>query len=136
MHALAVHPLALQRCQQLGFKVEARDQRRGIGAQVIEAIALPDAAVERLGFLPRHQQAQAFQGASGVAAGGVVDGDMQLEVVGIDAEFGELVGGNQQVQRGLLVAQVVANHLGQEVFAVLPERQLQRTLQVACGVQR
>ena len=67
---------------------------------------------------------------AGMTAGGIVDGHMQLKIVAIDAQFREFMGGDQQVQWGLLVAQVVADHLRQEGIEVLSQSQLQSALQI------
>src|SRR5690606_9379001 len=63
-----------------------------------------------------------------MACGGVVDGDMQAEVMGIDTQLGELVGADQQVQGKLLVAEIEADDFRQEFAGKLPQRQLQRAL--------
>ncbi|MNE60844.1 hypothetical protein D3C80_1560160 [compost metagenome] len=54
----------------------------------------------------------------------------------IDAQFRQFMGSDQQVQRWLFVAEVVADHFSQECFAVLPQCQLQRALLIAGAVQR
>src|SRR5690606_8911241 len=64
-----------------------------------------------------------------MACGGVVDGDMQAEVMGIDTQLGELVGADQQVQGKLLVAEIEADDFRQEFAGKLPQRQLQRALE-------
>jgi hypothetical protein len=61
---------------------------------------------------------------------GVIDGHMQGEIVRIDAQLAELIGTDQQVQRQLFVAEVVADHLRQTSFTAGTECQLQCTLQV------
>ena len=67
----------------------------------------------------------------GVTAGGVVDRDMQLEILAVDAQFGEFIGGNEQMQRWLFVAEVVTDQLREEVLTVATQCQLQCPLQIA-----
>ena len=65
----------------------------------------------------------------------VVHRDVQGEVVRIEPELVEFVGGDQQVQRQLLVAEVEADHLRQEFLAVPAQRQLDQALFVEGVVQ-
>ena len=53
-----------------------------------------------------------------MAGVGVVDRDMQREVVGVNAQFVQLIGRDQQVQRQLFVAQIEANEFRQEIAGV------------------
>src|SRR2546427_2715330 len=59
-----------------------------------------------------------------MAGVGVVHGDMQREVVGIYSQLIEFVGGDEQVQRQLLIAQVESHDLGQELLRIPAQRQL------------
>ncbi|MNF98774.1 hypothetical protein D3C84_816460 [compost metagenome] len=136
MHKTTEGFFALQRRQQLAFKVEAGDQCWRIHTQVIEAIAQPHPLVERCSTVFRKELAQACDSATCMATGGIIDGDVELEVMAIDAQFRQFMGSDQQVQRWLFVAEVVADHLSQECFAVLPQCQLQRALLIAGAVQR
>ncbi|MNT64303.1 hypothetical protein D3C72_2021940 [compost metagenome] len=68
-------------------------------------------------------------------AGRVVDGHVKLEIMAIDAQFRQFVGGDQQMQRWLFIAQVVADQLGKKIIAVAPQCQLQGALQVTLVVQ-
>ncbi|MNN42176.1 hypothetical protein D3C81_1563370 [compost metagenome] len=97
VHELPEHALALQGSQQLGFKVEAADQRGRVDAQIIEAVAMPDPTVEHLVVLRRAQLLHRLDGLAGMAAGSIVNRDMKLEIMTVDAELGQLVGGDQQV---------------------------------------
>ncbi|MNE04108.1 hypothetical protein D3C80_966310 [compost metagenome] len=60
---------------------------------------------------------------------------MQLEVVAVDAQLCQLVSGDQQVQRWLFIAEVIANDLRQVRVAMLPQGQLQAALEIPCIVQ-
>ncbi|MNF67424.1 hypothetical protein D3C84_492380 [compost metagenome] len=53
---------------------------------------------------------------------------MQGEIVRVDPQFTQFIGADQQVQRQLLVAEVVADHLGHEPLAALPQCELNRAL--------
>ena len=57
-----------------------------------------------------------------MAGGGVVHRHVQGEIIRVDANFIELVRGNEQVQRQLFVTEVVADRLRQEAFARVTER--------------
>src|SRR5690606_29560864 len=99
------------------------------GAQLVELIALTYTAPERL--LPFAGEVIQYRSGcpSCMACGGVVDGDMQAEVMGIDTQLGELVGADQQVQGKLLVAEIEADDFRQEFAGKLPQSQLQRALE-------
>ncbi|KWV86095.1 hypothetical protein PFLmoz3_04294 [Pseudomonas fluorescens] len=60
---------------------------------------------------------------------------MQGEVIRVDTQLTEFIGGDQQVQRQLLVTQVEANDLRQELVGAHAKRQLQRALQVMVILQ-
>ena len=68
--------------------------------------------------------------ALGVPRVGVVHRDMQREIVGVYAQLIELIGGDQQVQRELLIAQVKTNDLWQIILRVPGQCQLHEPLVV------
>ncbi len=70
-----------------------------------------------------------------MAAGGIVDGHVQLKILPVDAQLGQLVRGDQQMQRWLLITEVVANHLWQVSVAMLPQGKLQGPLQISRVIQ-
>ncbi len=128
--------LLLEDASHLAVDIEALDHRQGAGAQFVEAIAITDATIE-LGTVAhlRPGGLQALNGLPGMAVVGVVDRDVQGEVIGIDAQLGQLVGGDQQVQRQLFVAEVETDHLRQELLGALGQGQLDRTLHEVLVVQ-
>ncbi len=136
MDELADRGLLLEDALHLAAKVEVADHRDGAGAQVVEAIAIAHAAIE-LGAVAHLRPGiqQPLHGFLRVAVVGVVDGDVQGEVVGVDAQFGQLIGGDQQVQWQLLVTEVEADDFRQELLGVLGQRQLDGTLDEMFVVQ-
>nr|GEU28221.1 hypothetical protein [Tanacetum cinerariifolium] len=129
VHVLAHDGFGLHDAHQFLFQVEFLDHGRGARAKVVEAIAVEHAAVECIGIgRARHQLLHALQRLVGVAGAGVVHRDVQREVIRVDAQFIEFVGRDQQVQRQLLVTEVVAHDFRQVVFRIGRQRQLDRTL--------
>jgi hypothetical protein len=121
--------LALEDVDQLVLEVEALDRIDRADAEQVELVAGDHAAVERARVTePGQHRLQAFDRFPGVAGRGVVDGDVQAKVGRVDAELVELVAGDEQVQRQLLVAQIEADQLGAELGRVLTERELDRAL--------
>src|SRR5690606_39777909 len=70
-----------------------------------------------------------------VAGIGVIDGDVQLEIIRVDTQLAELADTDQQVQGQLFITQVVANQLGKKVARLVGEGQLQSALDVMVGGQ-
>ena len=136
MDELAHRGLLFEDAQHLMVDIETTDHRQRAGAQLVESVAVGDAAVE-LGAVAhlRPGVQQTLHGLLRMAVVGVVDGDVQGEVVGIDAQLGQLVGGDQQVQRQLLVTQVEADHLGQELLGAFGQGQLDRALNEMLVIQ-
>lgn len=66
----------------------------------------------------------------GVAGTGVVDGDVKGEIVGIDVQFAQLIGADQQMQGQLFIAQVVADDLWQVFVTGITQGQLHGALQI------
>ena len=56
--------------------------------------------------MERRQAGHGVAGHAGVAAAAVVHRHMQCEVTGVDAQFVEFIGRDQQVQGQLLIGQV------------------------------
>ncbi|MNO97935.1 hypothetical protein D3C76_896620 [compost metagenome] len=75
-------------------------------------------------FLRRHQLHQRLHSLATMARADIVDGHVQPEVMRIDAQFAQFIGRDQQVQRQLLIAKVVANHLWQIHITAVAQRQL------------
>lgn len=130
MHELAEQALAFQRADQFLFKIEAGDKRGGRFTELVQPITLTNPLVVGPGVAFRQQLQQCLNRFVRVAGCSIVDGDVQLEVVAVDAQFCQFIGGDQQVQRRLLIAQVVANSLGLEGIAVRAQGQLNGTLQI------
>ena len=129
MHELADRGLLFQHPQYLLFGIEAGDHRKGAGAQIVQAITVDDPSIEFLAVADlRPGGQQALNGLFRMAVVGIVDRDVQGEVVGVDAQLGQLVSTDQQVQRQLFVTQIEADHLGQELLGMLGQRQLYRAL--------
>ena len=128
--------LLLEDALHLAIEVEVADHRDGAGAQVVEPIAIAHAAIE-LGAVAHLRPGiqQALHSLLRVAVVGVVDGDVQGEVVRVDAQLGQLVGRDQQVQRQLLVTEVEADDFRQELLGVLGQRQLDGALDEVFVVQ-
>ncbi|MNP83765.1 hypothetical protein D3C76_1828070 [compost metagenome] len=58
---------------------------------------MPDSTVKHLSILRRAQLQHRLDGLAGMAAGSIVDRYMELEIMTVDAELSQLVGGDQQV---------------------------------------
>ncbi len=69
-----------------------------------------------------------MHGPASMATAGVVDGHMQTEVIGVDAQFLELVGADEQVQRQLLITQVIPEDLRQVRLGALTQCELDGAL--------
>src|SRR5690606_8396826 len=116
---------------------EAVDDLGRRQGKIIQQVAEPNPSVKRLGIAGHRQVVQNGARRLVCMAGvGIVDGDVQLEVIGVDSQLVELIGGNQQVQRQLLVSQVIANQFRQEVLCQMPQCQLLGALDEMAGWQR
>src|SRR5690606_1858970 len=82
-----------------------------------------------------HGAEYAVQSTARVAGARIIDRHMDGKVVRIDAQFIQLVGGNQQVQRQLLIAQIEANYLRQKTGGTIRQRELYGALGVVRVVQ-
>lgn len=60
----------------------------------------------------------------------IINSHMQGEVVGIDIQLMEFEGADQQMQRQLFVAKIVADRLGHELVAMISQCQLQGALKI------
>ena len=131
MHRAGDLALAFQHCHDLAFQVEVGNHPRAAKAQLVEPVAQAQAAQEAAA-VGHHRQVvvHRLHRAPGVPAAGVVDGHVQLEIVRIDAQLAQLMGADQQVQRQLLVAKVVADQLRQVTLTQMAQRQLQGALDV------
>lgn len=109
-----------------------KDRDAGVPQQALrQADAVPHPFEEgRAPAKLRQVVVERAQGLARMPAGGVVDGHVQLEVVGVEAQLAQLLSGDQQVQRRLLVAEVVADHFGQVVRGEVAEGELLGALQV------
>ncbi len=113
MHTGGVGALALEHGQQFFLEIEAVDYLRSAQADLVQAVAVPHPLEEGRALAKLRQVVvERAQGLARMPAGGVVDGHVQLEVVGVEAQLAQLLSGDQQVQRRLLVAEVVADHFG------------------------
>ncbi|MNP01141.1 hypothetical protein D3C76_929450 [compost metagenome] len=129
MHVLAEAAFAFEHGDHFLVQVETCNHRRRARPQVIESIAGGDPPIEFFApLLHRHQVEQRFDRLAPVTAADVVDGHVQGEVVRVDPQLPQFIGADQQVQRQLLIAEVVADHLGHEHLAALPQCELNRTL--------
>ena len=132
VHVLSEWALALQHRQQFALKVEPFDDCAAALPEIIEPITqrYPTHKVGAISL--KWQQIQnGLHGFLRMAGAGVVDGHVEGEVVRINAQLAELVTADQQMQRQLFVAKVIADHLRQEIIAAGTERELQRALQIA-----
>lgn len=73
---------------------------------------------------------QRIDSAIGVPAGGIVDSDMQAEIPGLDTQLLQLVSGLQQMQRQLLIPEVIAEQFRQKGLTAFGQAQLQGALQI------
>lgn len=136
MHLAGDRALLLEHLQQLLLQIEAVDHGRRAHTQLIEHVAAQHALVERLGVADTRQIGQyTLNGLGGVTAGTVIDGHVQLEVVGVDVQLVQLEGTDQQVQRQLFIAEVVADHFGQELVGQQAQRQLDGALAIQLIIQ-
>src|SRR5690606_40560039 len=115
--------LAAQHPDHLLLRIEGGDYRSGAGAELVELAAIEHATVKRRpGSELRQQGQQAVYRSLRMPGRRIVDGDVQREVIRIDVELVELIGRDQQMERQLLIAQIEADDLGQEIIGMIGQR--------------
>lgn len=111
------------------LSVETANDRLGIDAKIVQPIPTSDAApVILTARVTRRIERNRVDGFAGMAAVCIVHSDMQGEVIGIDAEFVQLIGSDQEVERQLLVSQIEADDLGQHGLGRPAQCELNRPL--------
>lgn len=91
MHTGGVGALALEHGQQFFLEIEAVDYLRSAQADLVQAVAVPHPFEEgRAPAKLRQVVVERAQGLARMPAGGVVDGHVQLEVVGVEAQLAQL----------------------------------------------
>src|SRR5690606_15392701 len=128
--------LVLQHALHFMLQAEAFDDVHRGGAQLIQQIASAYPLQEGIGVAIGGQVVQyRVDCLLRVACIGVIDGDVELEIIRVDTQLAELANADQQVQGQLLVTQVVADQLGKKVARLMGEGQLQSALDVMVGGQ-
>ncbi|MNI41045.1 hypothetical protein D3C73_952840 [compost metagenome] len=93
MHVLAERSLAFEHAQHFGVQVERFDNRPAPQPQVIEPVPQCHPPQERLAIrLDRQQIQHRLHGFLRMPGAGVIDGDVQGEVVRIDAQLAQFIG--------------------------------------------
>ncbi|MNZ31234.1 hypothetical protein D3C78_485280 [compost metagenome] len=132
MQAQAEYPLGAQNPQQFLLQIEARDRLQAVRPQLVQPVAggKPAQVFVTRPALGGTIEDGRLDGLVGVPGADIVDGHMHAEIPGIDPQFLQLVGADQQMERQLFVAQVVADQLRQEALDPVAQAELQRALQI------
>ncbi|RMS98534.1 hypothetical protein ALP57_200194 [Pseudomonas coronafaciens pv. oryzae] len=137
MHMLTERALALEHGYNFLLEIERLNDLAGAHAQLVQAITIGDTSIKLVALLTyRHQLEDALRRFAGMPGTGVIDGDVQSEVIRIDPQLVQLERGNQQMQRQLFIAQIVANDFRKVLITQLAQRKLDGRLQVRFIRQR
>lgn len=128
--------LGCQHGEQFPLEIKTRYDFQRALAHGIEPVAITDTPME--GFLVSEMRQgieDRLRRPRRVARGGVVDRDMQREVVGVDAQLVQLIRADEQMERELFIAQIEAYDLRYELFGVLRQRELDGALDEVGGIK-